>query len=98
MLILLIQKLLGILSYSGVGFVGLISCFLHVHPSGASVDYIWSYLHQLGVSTRTSELEDLMERLSVLFSLEMTGVGATIEKKWQFLGYRSALGMSFLAM
>ncbi|XP_033760867.1 ecto-NOX disulfide-thiol exchanger 2-like [Pecten maximus] len=69
--------------------IGLICCFLHVHPNGASVDYIWSYLHQLGVSSRTSELEDLMERLPVLFKLVMSGVGATIEKRWQFLGYQS---------
>ncbi|XP_062583717.1 ecto-NOX disulfide-thiol exchanger 2-like [Saccostrea cucullata] len=69
--------------------IGLVSCFLHVHPNGASVDYIWSYLSQLNVSTRTSELEELLLRLPMLFKLNMSGVGAGIEKKWQFIAYSS---------
>lgn len=71
--------------------VGLVCCFLHVHPTGASLDYIWSYLHRLGVVCRVSELETLLEKMSVIFRQEVSGVGATIERRWHFTGYR---GMS----
>ena len=63
-------------------------CFLHVHPTGASLDYIWSYLHRLGVACRVSELETLLEKMSVIFRQEVSGVGATIERRWHFTGYR----------
>ncbi|XP_034328058.2 ecto-NOX disulfide-thiol exchanger 2 [Magallana gigas] len=75
--------------------IGLVSCFLHVHPNGASVDYIWSYLTQLNVSTRTSELEELLLRLPMLFKLNMSGVGAGIEKKWQFVAYSNTAFIPF---
>ncbi|KAL3847155.1 hypothetical protein ACJMK2_018084 [Sinanodonta woodiana] len=69
--------------------LGLVSCFLHVHPTGASIDYIWSYLHRLGVETRVSELESLMEKMPMIFRQDITGVGATIERHWHFTGYTS---------
>lgn len=31
----------------GIAFIGIISTFLHVHPFGASIEYICSYLHRL---------------------------------------------------
>merc|ERR1719376_1103335 len=34
--------------------IGLICCFLHVHPHGATVDYLWSYLQQL-ITVRTRD-------------------------------------------
>ncbi|XP_052218635.1 ecto-NOX disulfide-thiol exchanger 2-like isoform X2 [Dreissena polymorpha] len=69
--------------------VGLVCCFLHVHPTGASIDYIWSYLHRLGVSCRVSELETLLEKIPVIFRQELSGVGATIERRWHFTGYKN---------
>ncbi|WAR27261.1 ENOX1-like protein [Mya arenaria] len=84
------------ISSSGIQFsekeaklVGLVCCFLHVHPTGASIDYIWSYLHRLGVSCRVSELETLLEKIPVIFNQEVSGVGATIERRWHFTGYRN---------
>lgn len=63
---------------------------------GASVEYIWSYLNQLGLSTKTSHLEDLLEKLPFLFNMQTTGVGALIERKWQFTGYKDTNVLSFL--
>lgn len=31
----------------GIVSIGIISTFLHVHPFGASIEYICSYLHRL---------------------------------------------------
>ncbi|XP_071164849.1 ecto-NOX disulfide-thiol exchanger 2-like [Mytilus edulis] len=76
--------------------IGLVACFLHVHPMGASVEYIWSYINQLGISTKTSHLEDLLEKLPFLFRMQTTGVGALIERKWQFSGYKDLNVFGFL--
>ncbi|XP_046331144.2 ecto-NOX disulfide-thiol exchanger 2-like isoform X2 [Haliotis rufescens] len=69
--------------------LGLITCFLHVHPFGASVDYLWSYLNQM-ISCRPREIEDLVERLPMLFKQELQGVGARLERRWVFTGYSSS--------
>lgn len=76
--------------------IGLVACFLHVHPMGASVEYIWSYINQLGIATKTSHLEDLLEKLPFLFRMQTTGVGALIERKWQFTGYKDLNMFGFL--
>ena len=66
---------------------GVIATFLHVHPFGATVDYISSYLSRLGIVIRSSELEDLLEQLPTVFTLEIKGVGASIEKLWTFTAF-----------
>lgn len=63
--------------------IGLICCFLHVHPHGATVDYLWSYLQQL-ITVRTRDVEDLLEKVPSLFTQEIHGVGAAIERRWIF--------------
>ncbi|KAK7090093.1 ecto-NOX disulfide-thiol exchanger 2-like [Littorina saxatilis] len=79
---------------SGIGLsekearmLGLIACFLNVHPSGATVDYLWSYLSQLITKVKPREIEDLLDRLPSLFRQDLAGVGATLERRWCFVGY-----------
>ncbi|XP_040600537.1 ecto-NOX disulfide-thiol exchanger 2 isoform X2 [Mesocricetus auratus] len=67
--------------------VGIISTFLHVHPFGASIEYICSYLHRLDNKICTGDVECLMSRLQHTFRQEMTGVGASLEKRWKFCGF-----------
>eukprot|EP00073_Rattus_norvegicus_P041994 XP_008771768.2 PREDICTED: ecto-NOX disulfide-thiol exchanger 2 isoform X5 [Rattus norvegicus] len=67
--------------------VGIISTFLHVHPFGASIEYICSYLNRLDNKICTSDVESLMSRLQHTFRQEMTGVGASLEKRWKFCGF-----------
>ncbi|XP_055986262.1 ecto-NOX disulfide-thiol exchanger 2 isoform X2 [Sorex fumeus] len=67
--------------------VGIISTFLHVHPFGASIEYICSYLNRLDNKICTSDVESLMGRLQHTFKQEMTGVGASLEKRWKFCGF-----------
>ena len=64
-------------------FVGLIATFLHVHPFGASVDYICSYLQRLDFVIRAGECEQLLEGLPTVFRQELKGVGAMLERRWK---------------
>ncbi|XP_042196545.1 ecto-NOX disulfide-thiol exchanger 2 isoform X2 [Callorhinchus milii] len=67
--------------------VGIISTFLHVHPFGASIEYICSYLQRLDAKISPNEIEALMTRLHHMFHQEVTGVGASLEKRWKFCGF-----------
>ncbi|XP_030620939.1 ecto-NOX disulfide-thiol exchanger 2 isoform X2 [Chanos chanos] len=67
--------------------VGIISTFLHVHPFGASIEYICSYLQRLDTKISAMEVEALLGRLPCTFRQELTGVGASLEKRWNFCGF-----------
>ncbi|XP_075752771.1 ecto-NOX disulfide-thiol exchanger 2 isoform X3 [Pelodiscus sinensis] len=66
---------------------GIISTFLHVHPFGASIEYICSYLQRLDAKICPTEVEALMSRLQHTFKQELSGVGASLEKRWKFCGF-----------
>ncbi|XP_006803291.1 ecto-NOX disulfide-thiol exchanger 2 isoform X1 [Neolamprologus brichardi] len=68
--------------------VGIISTFLHVHPFGASIEYICSYLQRLDTKINPTEVESLLSRLPCTFRQELTGVGASLEKRWNFCGFQ----------
>ncbi|XP_073968679.1 ecto-NOX disulfide-thiol exchanger 1 isoform X2 [Rhodnius prolixus] len=62
--------------------IGLVTMFLHVHPFGASVDYIWSYVQKLEPGIRPCDVESLLVRFPTLFQQELSGIGANMERKW----------------
>ncbi|KAI3351567.1 hypothetical protein L3Q82_020405 [Scortum barcoo] len=66
----------------------IISTFLHVHPFGASMEYICSYLQRLDTKINPGEVEALLSRLPFTFRQELTGVGASLEKRWNFCGFQ----------
>ncbi|KAM9741658.1 ecto-NOX disulfide-thiol exchanger 2 isoform 1-T1 [Menidia menidia] len=68
--------------------VGIISTFLHVHPFGASIEYICSYLQRLDTKINPGEVEALLSRLPCTFRQELSGVGASLEKRWNFCGFQ----------
>uniref|UniRef100_A0A8C8CTY7 RRM domain-containing protein n=1 Tax=Oncorhynchus tshawytscha TaxID=74940 RepID=A0A8C8CTY7_ONCTS len=70
---------------------GIISAFLHVHPFGASIEYICSYLQQLNTKINTGEVDALLGRLPCTFRQELTGVGASLEKRWKFCGFEGIM-------
>uniref|UniRef100_A0A674A446 Ecto-NOX disulfide-thiol exchanger 2 n=1 Tax=Salmo trutta TaxID=8032 RepID=A0A674A446_SALTR len=70
---------------------GIISTFLHVHPFGASIEYICSYLQRLNTKINTGEVDALLGRLPCTFKQELTGVGASLEKRWKFCGFEGIM-------
>lgn len=69
--------------------IGLVSTFLVVHPFGASIDYIYSYVQRFSPRLRPKELEEIISRYGNLFTEEVSGIGAQIERKWKFCGFDS---------
>ncbi|XP_036965112.1 ecto-NOX disulfide-thiol exchanger 1 [Acanthopagrus latus] len=79
----------GVTSEKEALLLGIISTFLHVHPFGANLEYLWSYIQRLDSKVTAGELERLMVRLPTMFRQELSGVGATLEKRWKFCGFDS---------
>ncbi|XP_037095630.1 ecto-NOX disulfide-thiol exchanger 1-like isoform X1 [Syngnathus acus] len=69
--------------------LGVVSAFLHVHPFGANLEYLCSYVRTLDCQVSSGQLERLMVRLPLMFRQELSGVGATLEKRWKFCGFDS---------
>ncbi|MEE6471111.1 hypothetical protein FKM82_009183 [Ascaphus truei] len=67
--------------------IGIISTFLNVHPFGANIEYLWSYLQQLDSRISATEIETLLMTQPRMFKQEFTGVGATLEKRWKFCAF-----------
>ncbi|CAL4135974.1 unnamed protein product [Meganyctiphanes norvegica] len=67
--------------------IGLTSTFLHIHPKGASVDYIWSYIQQFDKEIRPSDIENMLNQYPTVYKQISTGVGACLERKWIFTGF-----------
>ncbi|XP_074550711.1 ecto-NOX disulfide-thiol exchanger 1 isoform X2 [Halichoeres trimaculatus] len=79
----------GVASEKEALLLGIISTFLHVHPFGANLEYLWSYIQRLDSKVSAGDLERLMVRLPSMFRQELSGVGATLEKRWKFCGFDS---------
>ncbi|XP_014211999.1 ecto-NOX disulfide-thiol exchanger 2 isoform X2 [Copidosoma floridanum] len=67
--------------------IGLIATFLHIHPFGASLDYVYYYLQKMEPGLRINEVESLMQRFPLVFKQELSGIGANMERRWQFSGF-----------
>nr|XP_040056568.1 LOW QUALITY PROTEIN: ecto-NOX disulfide-thiol exchanger 1 [Gasterosteus aculeatus aculeatus] len=79
----------GVASEKEALLLGVMSTFLHVHPFGANLEYLWSYIQRLDTKVSAVDLERLMVRLPNMFRQELSGVGATLEKRWKFCGFDS---------
>uniref|UniRef100_A0A8C5N190 Ecto-NOX disulfide-thiol exchanger 1-like n=1 Tax=Gouania willdenowi TaxID=441366 RepID=A0A8C5N190_GOUWI len=79
----------GVASEKEALLLGIISTFLHVHPFGANLEYLWSYIQRMDSKVSAGELERLMVRLPNMFKQELSGVGANLEKRWKFCGFES---------
>lgn len=68
-------------------YSGLISIFLHIHPFGAGVDYICSFLQKTLPSLKVTEIEQLMNKFPSVFQQELIGIGANMERRWKYAGF-----------
>ncbi|KAF6018540.1 hypothetical protein EB796_023164 [Bugula neritina] len=67
--------------------LGLVVCFLNVHPFGASVDSIVSYLKLGGISVDTNHVTSLLDSFPNIFFPKISGLGVDFEKLWTFNGF-----------
>ncbi|PIK52200.1 putative ecto-NOX disulfide-thiol exchanger 2-like isoform X3 [Apostichopus japonicus] len=71
-----------------------ICIFLHAHPFGASIDYLYSYLSRLHPNIVLSDIDGLLHGYPNCFVQELSGVGASLERRWKFVAFEHALKKS----
>lgn len=70
----------------------LVSTFLVVHPFGASLDTIHSYIQcMVGNQLRPNELEKILRQHSGIFREENINMGAATQRHWMFCGFDRAI-------
>lgn len=73
--------------------IGLISSFLVVHPFGASLDNILTYVQQVSMHLRAKDVENTLRRYDSIFNtieIPESGCESSIiveHKKWKFCGF-----------
>lgn len=77
-------------------FSGFICIFLHAHPFGASIDYLYSYLSRLHPNIVLSDIDGLLHGYPNCFVQELSGVGASLERRWKFVAFEHALKKSWI--
>lgn len=65
--------------------ISLLSAFLMVHPLGATLDYLVSYVKSLAPNVTQSAVLEVLKKYNDVFHRKTTGVGARIENKWCFV-------------
>ncbi|GFS41594.1 ecto-NOX disulfide-thiol exchanger 1 [Nephila pilipes] len=74
---------------SDIFIAALISIFLNAHPKGAHIDYICSYLFENHSPVNESDARYSLAKFPYLFKEIRTGIGATLQKKWNFIAFKS---------
>lgn len=67
--------------------IGVMSAFLQVHPQGASLDYVVSYVRALFPKVSQATVYHVLQKHTDVFKKTTTGVGANIEHRWNFIAF-----------
>ncbi|XP_045766467.1 ecto-NOX disulfide-thiol exchanger 2-like [Maniola jurtina] len=70
--------------------IGIMSAFLQVHPHGASLDYVVSYVRALFPSVSQGTIHHVLQKHDEVFQRSSSGVGANIETRWTFVAFANA--------
>jgi hypothetical protein len=54
---------------------------------------VWSYLQKMEPTLRPGEVESLMSRFPTVFRQELSGIGANMERRWLFAGFKTSLSI-----
>ncbi|CAB3252579.1 unnamed protein product [Arctia plantaginis] len=75
---------------SDAKLISILSAFLMVHPRGASLDYLVSYVKSIVSEASQTTVHDVLNKYNDVFLRKTTGVGAAIEHKWCFVTFESS--------
>ncbi|KAJ8713419.1 hypothetical protein PYW07_013789 [Mythimna separata] len=67
--------------------IGVMSAFLQVHPQGASLDYVVSYVRAIFPHVSQATIHHVLQKHTDVFERTTSGVGANIEHRWSFVAF-----------
>ncbi|XP_049874415.1 ecto-NOX disulfide-thiol exchanger 2 isoform X2 [Pectinophora gossypiella] len=69
--------------------IGIMSAFLQVHPQGASLDYVVSYVRAMFPNVSQANVHHVLQKHDDVFKRTTSGVGANIEHRWSFIAFQN---------
>lgn len=76
-------------SYIFVYVYFLFVLIFQVHPQGASLDYVVSYVRALFPTISQATIHHVLQKHDEVFAKTTSGVGANIENRWTFVAFNS---------
>ncbi|CAG4990421.1 unnamed protein product [Colias eurytheme] len=67
--------------------ISILTAFLMVHPLGASLDYLVSYVRSMTPNVTQGTVLDILQKYNDVFLCKTSGVGASIEHRWGFVTF-----------
>ncbi|XP_068623080.1 ecto-NOX disulfide-thiol exchanger 2-like isoform X2 [Battus philenor] len=67
--------------------ISILTAFLMVHPLGASLDYLVSYIRSLIPNVTHAAVHQILQKFTDVFHCKTSGVGASIEHRWTFITF-----------
>nr|XP_026490392.1 ecto-NOX disulfide-thiol exchanger 2-like [Vanessa tameamea] len=69
--------------------ISILTAFLMVHPLGASLDYLVSYVRSMTPNVTQATVLATLQKYVDIFHCKTTGVGACIEHRWSFITFET---------
>ncbi|XP_013141481.1 PREDICTED: ecto-NOX disulfide-thiol exchanger 2-like isoform X2 [Papilio polytes] len=67
--------------------ISILTAFLMVHPLGATLDYLVSYVKSMTPNVTQATVLQILQKYTDVFQCKTSGVGATIEHRWSFITF-----------
>ncbi|KPI98243.1 Ecto-NOX disulfide-thiol exchanger 2 [Papilio xuthus] len=67
--------------------ISILTAFLMVHPLGATLDYLVSYVRSMTHNVTQSTVLQILQKYTDVFECKTSGIGATIEHRWSFITF-----------
>ncbi|XP_038218829.1 ecto-NOX disulfide-thiol exchanger 2-like isoform X2 [Zerene cesonia] len=67
--------------------ISILTAFLMVHPLGASLDYLVSYVRSMTPNVTQGTVLNILQKYNDVFLCKTSGVGASIEHRWGFVTF-----------
>ncbi|KAL4713413.1 hypothetical protein ACJJTC_010398 [Scirpophaga incertulas] len=65
--------------------ISVMTAFLLIHPMGANLDYIVSYVRSILPSIAQNQISQVLEHYTDIFRCKITGTGINKERKWEYI-------------
>lgn len=67
--------------------ISILTAFLMVHPLGASLDYLVSYVRSMTPNVTQATVLSTLQKYADIFRCQTTGIGACIEHRWSYVTF-----------
>lgn len=67
--------------------ISILTAFLMVHPLGASLDYLVSYVRSMTPNVTQATVLSTLQKYADIFNCQTTGIGACIEHRWSYVTF-----------